>query len=336
MENDRPQHENGQPAESRVDAQEEARAEGRELPTRVHPLAAERACLQRALAALEACPPQGWLEAPLWWGLRWAYRLRLRRTDARWERWIQGKQASAAGGAYPFEPEMVLIPGGAFLMGSDPQGDALSRSAEQPQHRLSLPDYYLAKTPITNAQYAAFVEGTGHSPPRHWRGSRPPWGRGQHPVVSVSWYDAVAYCRWLVQVTGKPYRLPTEAEWEKGARGTEGHRYPWGDEWDAARCNSKESGREDTTLVGLYPEGASPYGLLDMAGNVWEWTSSLYWAYPYGADDGREDLSTPESRVLRGGSWLDLYDSARAAYRRSYVPAYHGRTHGFRACMSAT
>jgi len=336
MEIDRPQHENKQGPGDQATAQEEARAEGQRGPASAHPLAAERACLQRALEALEACPPRLWVEAPLWWGLRWAYRLRLRQTDARWEAWIEGKQASVAGAAYVFEPDLVLIPRGAFLMGSDPQADALARSAEQPQHRLSLPDYYLAKTPVTNAQYAAFVDGAGHSPPRYWRGARPPRGKDQHPVVSVSWYDAMAYCRWLVQVTGKPYRLPTEAEWEKAARGTEGPKYPWGDAWDAGRCNTKESGREDTTPVGLYPEGASPYGLLDMAGNVWEWTSSLHWAYPYQPDDGREDHSTPESRVLRGGSWLDLYDSARAAYRRSYVPAYHSRTHGFRPCISAT
>ena len=336
MEIDRPQHREDTNPDEHGTAQAGAGPGEQRPPTPAHPLAAERACLQRALEALEDCPPQGWLEAPLWWGLRWAYQRRLHRTEPRGEGWIRGKQASVAESVYDFEPEMILIPGGPFVMGSDPKEDALARSAEQPRQTLSLPDYYLARTPVTNAQYAAFVEGTGHSPPRYWRGSRPPWGRGQHPVVSVSWYDAMAYCHWLVQLTGKPYRLPTEAEWEKGARGTEGGRYPWGDEWDPARCNTKESGREDTMPVGRYPEGASPYGLLDMAGNVWEWTSSLYWAYPYQADDGREDHTTPESRVLRGGSWLDFHDSARAAYRRSYVPAYHSRTHGFRPCMSAT
>ena len=336
MGTDRPQQGNEQTPDEQAAAQEGAGAEEQQQPTPPHPLAAERACLQRAVEALEACPPQGWVETVLWRGLRRAYRLRLRRTDARWEAWISGKRASGPEAAYGFEPDMVLVPGGPFVMGSDPQSDGLARTGEQPQQTLSLPDYYLARTPVTNAQYAAFVAGAGHKPPRYWAGTRPPWGKGQHPVVSVSWYDALAYCRWLVQTTGKPYRLPTEAEWEKGARGTDGRRYPWGDEWEAGRCNTKESGREDTTPVGRYPEGASPYGLLDMAGNVWEWTSSLYWAYPYQADDGREDLSTPESRVLRGGSWLDFYDSARAAYRRSYVPAYHSRTHGFRPCMSAT
>jgi formylglycine-generating enzyme required for sulfatase activity len=154
-------------------------------------------------------------------------------------------------------------------------------------------------------------------------------------VVRVSWYDAADYCRWLSEATGKPYRLPTEAEWEKAARGTEGNIYPWGDSWDRKRCNTKEDGRRDTTPVGAYPLGASPYGLLDMAGNVWEWTTSLLWNYPYQADDGREDPSSPDSRVLRGGSWLNLYDTARTTYRRSYVPAYHSRLHGFRCCVSA-
>jgi formylglycine-generating enzyme required for sulfatase activity len=332
MEMGRPEQENEQtPGE-----QAEARGDEQRQHTPAQPLAAERACLQRALEALEACPPRGWTEAVLWRGLRRAYRLRLRRTDAQWKAWANGKQASAVEPTYSFEPDMVLIPRGSFVMGSDPQTDGLARTAEQPQQTLSLPDYYLARTPVTNAQYAAFVSGAKYTPPRYWSGTRPSWGKGQHPVVSVSWYDAVAYCRWLVQTTGKPYRLPTEAEWEKGARGTDGRTYPWGDQWDASCCNTKESGREDTTPVGRYLQGASPYGLLDMAGNVWEWTSSLYWAYPYRADDGREDLSTPESRVLRGGSWLDFYDSARAAYRRSYVPAYHSRTHGFRPCMSAT
>ena len=153
-------------------------------------------------------------------------------------------------------------------------------------------------------------------------------------MVRVSWYDARAYCDWLSAVTGKPYRLPTEAEWEKAARGTDGRAYPWGNEWDPTRCNAKESGREDASPVGLHAHGASPYGLLDMAGNVWEWTSSLYRSYPFREDDGRHDLQSADPRVLRGGSWLDSFDSTRASCRRSYIPAYHSRLHGFRCCLS--
>jgi formylglycine-generating enzyme required for sulfatase activity len=180
-----------------------------------------------------------------------------------------------------FEPEMVLIPAGEFLMGSDPSVDKDARDNEQPQHTLSLPDYYLAKTPVTNAQYAAFVQATTyHRQPGGWEHGKPPKGREDHPVVNVTWHDAVTYCRWLSEVTGRPYRLPSEAEWEKGARGSDGRIYPWGNQWDAKRCNTRESGKRDTTPVGAFPEGASPYGLLDMAGNVWEWTRSVYKSYP--------------------------------------------------------
>jgi formylglycine-generating enzyme required for sulfatase activity len=229
---------------------------------------------------------------------------------------------------------MVTIPAGAFLMGSDAQLDRNARLDERSQHTVHLPAYALARTPVTNEQYAAFVRASGHDPPSHWPGGRPPARRLKHPVVRVSWYDARAYCDWLAAVTGKPYRLPSEAEWEKGARGTDGRIYPWGNRWDATRCNTKESGREDASPVALYPQGASPYGLLDMAGNVWEWTSSLDAGYPFQAGDGRQDPDPVDPRVLRGGSWLDFFDSARAACRRSYIPAYHSRLHGFRCCLS--
>ena len=107
----------------------------------------------------------------------------------------------------PFELEMILIPAGEFLMGSDPSVDKYAQDLEQPQHTLYLPDYYMAKTPVTNAQYAAFVQATGYRQPDHWKGGKPPSGKGDHPVVYVSWYDAVGYCNWLAQITGKPYRL---------------------------------------------------------------------------------------------------------------------------------
>ena len=215
----------------------------------------------------------------------------------------------------PFEPEMVLIPAGEFTMGSDPGSDPIAADNEQPQHTLYLPDYYLARTPVTNAQYAAFVQAASHDPPSHWDGVKPPSGKEDHPVVFVTWHDAVAYSNWLAQATGKPYRLPSEAEWEKGARGSDGRIYPWGNRWDAQRCNSGEGGPGDTTPVGAYPQGASPYGLLDLAGNVWEWTRSLWgrevsrpaFGYPYDAEDGREDPGAGDEvlRVLRGGAFGD-------------------------------
>ena len=113
-----------------------------------------------------------------------------------------------------------------------------------------MPDYSLAKTPVTNGQYAAFVEESGQDPPQNREGGKPPSGQGDHPVVNVTWHDAVAYCRWLAEATGKPYRLPSEAECEKGSRGTDGWIFPWGNEWDAKRCNSEEGGPGGTTPVG--------------------------------------------------------------------------------------
>jgi len=232
------------------------------------------------------------------------------------------------------EPEMILIPAGEFLMGSDPQKDKDASSDEQPQHTLYLPDYYMAKTLVTNVQYAAFVERTNHRQPKHWKAGKPLRGKGGHPVVNVSWYDAIVYCNWLAKTTGKLYRLPSEAEWEKGARGIDGRIYPWGDEWDAKRCNTTEGGKGSTTPVGAYPEGASPYGLLDMSGNVWEWMRSKKASYPYLATDGREDLGGSAARVVRGGSWAYNERNAHCAYRIRGIPGFFNGSLGFRVVVS--
>jgi formylglycine-generating enzyme required for sulfatase activity len=232
----------------------------------------------------------------------------------------------------PFEPEMVLITAGEFLMGSDPGKDKLAEDDEQPQHTLHLPDYYLAKTPVTNARYATFVQATDHHQPIHWEGGKPPKDKENHPVVYVSWHDAVAYCEWLSKVTGKLYRLPSEAEWEKGARGGDGRIYPWGNRWDAQRCNSS-GGQFGTTLVGAYPQGASPYGLLDMAGNVWEWTRSVYAGYPYDPEDGREDLLVEGLRTLRGGSWSSNPRRVRTSCRDSIYPRNFRNDIGIRVVL---
>jgi formylglycine-generating enzyme required for sulfatase activity len=241
------------------------------------------------------------------------------------------------------EPEMIPIPAGAFLMGSDPQKDEGAHAREEPQHSLRLPDFYMAKTPVTNTQYRAFVRAAGYRPPDHWWDGRPPAGKEHHPVVHVSWHDALAYCRWLSETTGKTYCLPSEAQWEKATRGKDGQIYPWGDHWDPDRCNTKEGGIGDTTPVGAYPHGASPYGLLDTSGNVYEWTSSLWgrdmqepdFGYPYSSSDGREDLLADNGvlRVLRGGAFYYTALYARAAHRVKSYPDYRVRTRGFRVCL---
>jgi formylglycine-generating enzyme required for sulfatase activity len=181
-------------------------------------------------------------------------------------------------------------------------------------------------------------------PPNRWKGWKPPEGKEEHSVVNVSWYDVLAYCAWLSKVTGKSYRLPSEPEWEKGARGTDGRIYPWGNARDVQRCNSNESGVLKTAAVGAYPAGASPYGLLDMAGNVWEWTLSLWgkgrdesdFKYPYRPGDGRENLEADASvlRVLRGGAFADYQRYVRCAYRFRDSPNLEDFNIGFRVMLA--
>ncbi|GAB4414103.1 MAG: formylglycine-generating enzyme family protein [Anaerolineae bacterium] len=197
-------------------------------------------------------------------------------------------------------------------------------------HPVYLAAYTIGKYPITNQLYQSFVTASNHPAPADWREGHYPEVLGNHPVVNVSWYDALAYCRWLSQTTGQIYRLPSEAEWEKAARGTDGRPYPWGFEFDKTRCNTGEAGLGWTTPVDAYPGGASPYGVMDLIGNVWEWCSSLFVDYPYAPNDGREDLNAEGWRVLRGGSWFDMEWGARAARRLSGPPDSLGRNTGFR------
>jgi formylglycine-generating enzyme required for sulfatase activity len=230
------------------------------------------------------------------------------------------------------EPEWIEVPAGEFWMGSEEgQGD------ERTLHRVYLEAFCISRVPVTEAQYHLFVKATGHRPPDHWEEGRPPRDLESHPVVNVSWHDALAYCRWLAEVTGQPVTLPSEAQWEKAARGDRDRRaFPWGDDFDRTRCNTWELGLAGTTPVGIFPEGASPYGALDMAGNVWEWTRSIYRAYPYRPDDGREDLEAGEEigRVLRGGSWFFKWYYARCARRRSDRPDYRFYLYGFRVVLA--
>ena len=231
----------------------------------------------------------------------------------------------------PFEPEMVLIPAGEFTMGSDPRLDQDAVDDDgQPQHRLYLPDYYLAKTPVTNAQYAAFLQATGHRLPERWVGGQPPTGKEHHPAVYVSWHDAMAYCHWLAEETGKPYRLPNQAEWEKGARSSDGRIYPWGSQEDEKKCDIAGS-----------QQGAIPNDLPDMAGNVWEWTSgaechpqSVCGVCPCDPGNGREDIRSGVGRVLRGGSWYRNQWYARCTLRYGVCPDARYHYLGFRVAAS--
>jgi len=231
-------------------------------------------------------------------------------------------------------PTLVHVPAGPFLMGSS-DSDRLADNDEKPQHTLTLPDYWIGQTEVTNAQFRPFVEGDGYTNRDYWtevgwawkekaRRTQPyywddaQWNGDNQPVVGVRWFEAVAYCFWLSAQTGHPFRLPTEAEWEKAARGSDGRIWPWGSAWAAGRANTREAGRNQTTPVGQYPEGASPYGALDMAGNVFEWCATVWRKpYPYTVEEEWTEvyLEGGEDRVLRGGSWYSEQRYARGAYR---------------------
>jgi formylglycine-generating enzyme required for sulfatase activity len=218
-------------------------------------------------------------------------------------------------------PPLCRVPAGPFLMGSDPKRDKSTNPDEEPQRSVTLPVYNIARYPVTVAEYALFVRAGHAGPPRsELYGEILDWqtqlGKLDHPVVMVSWHDAVAYAIWLSDLTGEQWRLPTEAEWEKAARGTDGRIYPWGDASDKSRYyNTSEFVIKDTTPVGSYPSGTSPYGVEDMAGNVLEWTGSQYRLYPYTISGEREDHIIIGDRVLRGSSWIGVASDVRAAHR---------------------
>jgi formylglycine-generating enzyme required for sulfatase activity len=243
-------------------------------------------------------------------------------------------------------PDFVFLPSQPFMMGTPERelsalaktygGTRESYREESPQHRLRLPPFAIADTPVTNALYAIYVADAGARPPLIWRGATPPDHLHDCPVTDVSWEDAQHFCRWLSNVMAAPYRLPTEAEWEYAARGSDRRRFPWGDEWDPNRANTRDGGPGAVTPVGAYPSGISPWGCLDMAGNVWEWTSSLDAPYPYRFDDGREDPNAPGRRILRGGSFANPHGFARCACRFRLAPTVRNEFLGFRLAFSTT
>lgn len=230
-------------------------------------------------------------------------------------------------------PPLCLVAGGESLMGADPRQDATALSEERPSHRVALATFWIARFPLTVAEYACFARAGGPRP-RGWRR----WRRQpDHPVVGVSWHALMAYAAWLMSMTRQPWRLPTEAEWEKAARWDPSlgaaRAYPWGDCFDAARCNIKRGGPGATTPAGGYPAGASPCGAEELAGGVWEWTSSAFRPYPYQPYDGRELAFLGGARVLRGGSWCSDTWLVRASYRVRGYPWHSSDTIGGRlAC----
>lgn len=246
------------------------------------------------------------------------------------------------------EPVWVEIPAGEFWMGSDRGNDD-----EKPVQTVHLGTFWISRVPITNAQYRSFVEDVRHPPPEHWEDGTFPRGKENPPVVNVSWHDAMNYCRWLEEklkacnktsilaVNLEPgafnVELASEAQWEKASRGGgDGREYPWGDKWNGMRCNNKELGLDHTTPEGIFPEGSSPYGVLDLSGNVWEWTRSQLKDYPYTPLDDRDGIAGSTPKVMRGGAFDSERISTRCAVRASNSPDYRSEKVGFRVVFSPT
>jgi formylglycine-generating enzyme required for sulfatase activity len=229
-------------------------------------------------------------------------------------------------------PDIVWlpVPAGEFSMGSNDDDD------EKPIHPVYLDAFEIAKYPVTNCQYACFVAATDHRAPKHWGGATPPEGLRTHPVVYVGWEDAAAFCGWLGEQEKATIRLPTEAEWEKAARGTDGREYPWRNDFDKTLCNMNETGIGDTSPVGIFPAGESPYEVAEMAGNVWEWAHDWYDGKYYSVSPAKnpQGPATGRNRVLRGGSWFGNGYDVRSANRYLYSPVGWGNYFGFRCVRS--
>jgi formylglycine-generating enzyme required for sulfatase activity len=259
----------------------------------------------------------------------------------------------------PFE--WIEIPAGRVTLVTEKGWDK-NYIPEGTSQTFDVPAFMIAKYPLTNAQYAKFVEaggyrepkwwtdvgweareqgwdwnpskigwetsGTPWTEPRYWQDKK--WNGADYPVVGVSWYEAIAFCRWLSETTGEDVTLPTEQQWQRAAQGDDGRIYPWGNRWAGKRCNNRVSPQDSnqTTPVTQYPNGASPYGVLDMSGNVGEWCLTAY-------ESGSTSLGGTDDRVLRGGAWDDTdTDHFRASYRGGNHPNDGNGDWGFRCARS--
>jgi formylglycine-generating enzyme required for sulfatase activity len=288
--------------------------------------------------------------------------------------------------------ELCMVPAGPFWMGSGEE-DPQAQESERPAHEMDIPySYWVSRFPVTVAQFEQFCAAGGYGEERYWpeaieaafwkagafkgrykRATRKaphdfgePFNLANHPVVGVTWYEALAFCRWLTDVLREKgaipgtweARLPSEAEWEKAARGgyevpgepvvglsgepgLESNRhsnrvYPWTGSFDPERASTVETGIQATVAVGCFPQGQSEYGCQDLSGNVWEWTLSLYEGYPYQPRDGRENLNAAPDhlRVLRGGSWFNYLRRARCSCRYGSDPLGRYYDVGFRVVVS--
>jgi formylglycine-generating enzyme required for sulfatase activity len=271
--------------------------------------------------------------------------------------------------------EFVKVSHGEFLMGSK-NDNKLAFAREKPQHLLNIPyDFLIARFQVTNEQFKNFVKDTSYVTLAEkegfgwtWKGkewiktTKANWkhpqgehasieGSSNHPVVQIAWIDALVYFEWLTKMLGKEvpnglaFRAPTEAEWEKAARGRDGREYPWGDVFDKSKCNSFENGKNGTTPVGVFsPAGDSPFYASDMVGNVWEWTASLWgvradlpdFQYPYNPNDGREAMRTGNNvyRILRGGSFHLKANKVRVSYAFKDYSNYRNTNLGFRVVLA--
>ncbi len=239
----------------------------------------------------------------------------------------------------------IEIPGGRMMLEKTPEGgipdiewveilggQVMLEDGKGSTHKVER--FLIARYPVTNIQFQAFVDAEdGYGSEKWWTDLArtdsprlPSWSEANHPRGRVSWYEVVAFCRWLSDRLGYDVRLPTEWEWQQAATGGDSKNvYPWGRDWDAARCNSAESGLERTTAVGMYPNGSTTQGALDMAGNVWEWCLNKY--------DDPNDIKIDQSggrRVLRGGSWFGKPENLRSAARFGFNPVDWGVNVGFR------